>query len=254
MKRILLAITIGITAVSFAGAEGWKVSGIIAANYSETAVSDNWSGGEADARTWMIKGEGSAEKDMEKTNWLNTAKMEFGKASLGDDPEQENADLIDMDSVYSYKMNSCLNLYSAVTADSQFTELFDPAVIGESAGIGWILVAKEKQNLKTRAGAALRQTVASGADTENDTGAEWITNYDLKMNEHTKFVSELKMFTAFEASADTRWDNSLYIKLGEYLTAQAGYLLVNSGMPGTDLKDTIETRLTFGLGISYNLF
>ncbi|MFC2061601.1 DUF481 domain-containing protein [Elusimicrobiota bacterium] len=254
MKKILLTVIAGIIAISSAGAEDWKITGFIGASYSETAVSDNWAGGEVDVRNWMIRGEGSAEKDLEKTNWLNTSKLEFGKASLGDAPEQENADLIDIDSVYSYKMNDYVNPYLAVTADSQFTELFDPAVYGESAGIGWLIISRQDQNLKTRTGLAFRQTAASDIDTVSNTGAEWITNYDLLLNEYAKFVSELKMFSAFDASVDTRWDSSLYVKLGKYLTAQVGYLLVNPGVPGMDFEDTVQTRLTFGLGFSYNIF
>ena len=252
--KIVTPLSLLFVAAGIINAENWKFSGIIGANYSETAVSDNWSGGEVDARSWSAKGEGAAEKDFDQTNWLNTLKLEFGKASLGTLPEQENADLIDFDSVYSYKMNDYINPYLAFTVDSQFTEFFDPSLLSESAGIGWLLITQERQNLKTRLGGALRQTVISGMDTESDAGAESITNYDLKLNEYAKLVSELKMFTAFDASVDTRWDTSLYCKLGKYLTAQIGYLLVNTGIPGVETSDTVQTRFTFGLGFSYNLF
>lgn len=255
MRKIVISIIISVIMINPAAkARGWNVSGVIAANYSETAVSDNWSAGEVDARSWLVKGDGSANKDEETTGWLNTLKVEFGKSSLGGLTEQENADLIDFDSVYTYKLSMYANPYVALTADSQFTELFDPAVLGESAGIGWVMVTGEKQNLKTRVGAALRQTVSSGMSAENTTGGEWITNYDLKVNKNAKLVSEFKVFSAFDAAADMRWDSSFFVKLGKYLTAQAGYLAVNSGIPGRDFSDTVQTRLTFGLGVSYNLF
>lgn len=257
MKRILLIVAIGILGGSFADAEEWKIRGIIGVNYSETAVSDNWSGGETDVRNWMVTGNGSLEKDGEKTNWLNTLKLEYGKTALAGSDEEENVDLIYFSSLYKYKVSISLNPYLGFNTDTQFTDFFDPAVYTESAGIGWNIITKETHNLMTRSGIAFKQTVVSGRGSENETGAEWITDYDFKINEYVKFVSELKMFTAFDAGTDMRWDNSMYVKLGKYFTAQFGYLAVHeydADMPRPDFSDDIQTRLTFGLGFAYNLF
>ncbi|NLB34784.1 MAG: DUF481 domain-containing protein [Elusimicrobia bacterium] len=185
---------------------------------------------------------------------MNALKLEYGKSSLENSTEQKNADLIYFDSICSFKMSNCIYPYLAFTVDSQFTEFFDPSLLSESAGIGWQLIENANQNLKVRLGAALRQTLASGMDAETDKGAESIINYDLKFSDRVKLVSELKMITAFEASTATRWDNSLFCRLGNYLTSQIEYRMVNNSIPGKSLDDTLETRLVFTLGFSYNLF
>ncbi|MBN2406228.1 MAG: DUF481 domain-containing protein [Elusimicrobia bacterium] len=257
MKMNILCAVLLVCVAGTAAAGDWKISGIIGANYSETAVSDNWTAGETDARSWMLMGDGAAERDGELTDWLNTLKAEYGKASLSGSGEQENADLIYMNSIYKYKLTPSINPYAALNADSQFTEFFDPSVLTESAGLGWNILVKDDQNLNTRMGIAFKQTMLSGAETGSETGAESITAYDLKLREYAKFVSEFKVFTAFDAGADVRWDSSLYVKLGKYLTAQVGYLVIHeydADMPRPELPEDIQTRLTFGLGLSYNLF
>ncbi|MEA3506352.1 MAG: DUF481 domain-containing protein [Elusimicrobiota bacterium] len=254
MRKIILLIFVSAAAAAVVNAAGWQVSGIAGASYSETAVNNRWSGGETDARSWSVNGEGEAEKDFGKTNWLNSLKLEYGKTSIASAPEQESADTIYFNSIYKYKLSFYINPYVSFNADSQFTEFFDPAALTESAGVGWNILSGDKQNFKTRFGGALRQFMAAEEDTENETGAEWITDYSLKVSEYAKFVSEVKLFTSFDSSTALRWDSSLYIKLREYLSFQAGYLLVNSSVPGLYFSDTVETRLTLGLAFSYNLF
>lgn len=249
----------------------WVVKGMLGVNYNETIVSDNWSGGEKDAKNWALKLEASVEKAWRKTNWLNSLKAEFGKAKIEANSAQENADLIDFDSVYSWKLNNYVNPYLSFTIDTQFTEYFDPVTYGESTGLGWIIIKEKKQNLKIRLGAAFRQKFDpkdNGVSTtddpstleieefRNEIGAEWITNYDLLMNKSTKYISEIKVFSAFNGGSSLRWDNSLYLKSGKYLTVQISYLMlynydeyVNPVWP-----DDIESRLTLTIGFSYNLF
>ncbi|MGM0442467.1 MAG: DUF481 domain-containing protein [Elusimicrobiota bacterium] len=255
MRRITLyTILICFTASGLLKGAEWDLSGVAGANYSQTAVNDNWSGGETNSRDWSFKSDGAAERETEKTSWLNSLKFEFGKTSVDNGPEQESSDLIYYNSIYKYKHNLYVNPYISFNTDTQFTDFFDPVTLTESAGIGWNIISGESQNLRTRVGAALKQSIVSKKETYRETGGEWISNYDLNLNEHVKLVSELKMFTAFDAKTDTRWDTSLYFKLGKYLTAQTGYLLINNKQPGKDFSDTVETKLTFGLGFSYNLF
>lgn len=256
-KAVYICVILGIlNSIKVYGSD-WKLSGLLGVSYNETSISDNWSGGETDARNWIIKGEGSAEKDAEKINWLNILKLEYGKASIAESAEAENADLVDFDTIFSYKLNKYSHPYLAFMVDTQFTEFFNPAVLGESAGIGLIIYKNDMQNLKTRVGFALRQTIYKNLDDEIDTGAEWITNYALILNQNIKLVSEVKIFTAFDAGADLRWDNGLYIKLSKYLTSQIAYLVIHNydpEAPRPELPDDIQTRLTFTLGISHNLF
>jgi hypothetical protein len=260
---------------------GWKFTGLFGANLNVTVVSSTWKGDEQDAQSWLLKLEASAERDATKTNWLTTLKEEFGKTKLGDDPEGESSDLIDFDSVFSWKIKKLIQPYVAFALDSYNSEFLDPVTLTESAGIGLLIIDEEKQHLKTRVGAAFRQLIDpidelidpatgdpyefSGADDPNtaeieenrgEIGAEWITNYDLLLTENSKFTTEAKVFTAFEGGASLRWDNSIYFKIGKYLTLQCGYLVIYDYDKHAQpvWPDEIQTRLTTTLGVSYNLF
>ncbi len=259
-----------------AGEEGpWKIKGFIGVSYNLTAVSNSWTGDERDARSCLLKSEASAERDAGKTNWLTTLKEEFGKAKTGDDTEIENADLIFLDSVFKVKFSMYINPYVGLNVESQHSEFFDPFRLTESIGLGIDIIQKERQNLKTRFGAAFRQEfdpidVIDGIDfsstddpatveienSRKEIGAELITNYDFAISESSKFSSEARVFSAFAGGASLRWDNSLFLKIGKVITVQAGYLLIYDYNEDTKPRwpKDIETRLTLALGLSYNIF
>lgn len=272
MRRILLALCVCLLATTAAaGDSGWKLKGLVGANLNITGVSTNWKGDEKDSRSWLMKLEASAEMDATRVNWLTFLKEEFGSTKLGEEPEEDSADLIFFDSVFKLKMSPYVNPYIAFNMETQNSEFLDPVTYTESAGVGFDIVRHEKQNLKTRVGFAYRQRYDYEDDcfstTDNpatavieedrlETGAEWITNYDVLLTESSKYSTESRVFSAFEGGASLRWDNSLYFKIGEYITAQVGYLLIydyDKNIKPLWPKE-IQTRLTLALGFSYNLF
>ena len=253
MKNIgiaVLALLLPGAVNCFAGE--WKYSGIVAASYNETHVSSNWSGSEQNSKSWMMKGDFRARKESDVLSRRNTLKAEYGQSSVSDSPSQVTADLIDMESVVMRKFNLYVNPYAAVSLVSQFNEFFDPVVAGQSLGLGWQLVEKENQDLSLRLGGALRQTFKSSEKPVYGSGAESAVNYSIGFGSGRKFVSELKVFTPFDGSADLRWDSSLYVKLREYLSASLGYLAVLGPEPQSFPKD-VQTRVTTGLAFSFNL-
>jgi hypothetical protein len=259
----------------------WKLSGMIGLNLNLTNHSRNWSGDETDASSWMLKFEFTAERDGTRTNWLTTLKDDFGKAKQGDNPEKKSADLVFFDSILGLKTSMSLKPFVSLNIQTQNDELFDPAKFTESVGVAWDIVTQERQNFKTRLGAAFRQiydpvdlvkdettgelidvTSTDDPDTpeieewQHDVGAEWVTNYDVLFGENSKFTTEVRVFSAFNGGADLRWDNSLYIKLASVFTMQLGYLVVYEY--DEHIKpiwpNDIETRLTLAFGVSYNIF
>ncbi len=254
MKQVIYISAVAFVLLLLRSSEAlsWEYSGFAGFDYNETIVSDNWEGSEQDSKNWMISLDLSAEREREYDNWLNTLKSEYGEASVSGGSSQVSADLIDIESVYTRKLNVYLNPYGAASVISQFNEFFNPSVLGQSAGLGWSLIKQPDQTLNTRIGAALRQRLEKGEEPLHQTGAESVTSYSLKMREGTRFVSELRLFTEFEEEFEMRWDNSLYVKLRQYLTARAGYLVLY-GPSGKYFIDNARTRFTLGLGFSFNL-
>jgi hypothetical protein len=142
MKRILLvSIFCFSTSILSAQDGAWKLKGMFGATYNETAISTNWSGPDKNARNWGIKLDASAEKDMEKTNWLTSLKEEYGKASISGSAEQISADLIDLSSIYSWKWSVVVNPYVAGIVTTQNTDILYPAAYSESAGVGFNIIS-----------------------------------------------------------------------------------------------------------------
>ncbi len=254
-KYIFLLITI--TALTPKAEAGWEISGSLSANYSGTAVSDNWEGSESNAKNWMVQSDIYADLEEKKSDLSNSLKVEYGESTSEDESFKVTADRIYLESVYSYKVSRYGNPYASFSAETYFRNFFDPGELTEAAGISWDVLKKEEQTLKTRMGGALKQTLSKDEKPKHDTGMQWVTNYSLKIAKNIRYISELNMFTAFDGGADMRWDNSLHVELNRYLTARIGYLALHDydpDGPSPKFPDDIQHRLTFGIGASFNLF
>jgi hypothetical protein len=282
MRKIILGCAlIFLAADIYAQDSNWKLKGMFGGTYNETDVSGNWTGPEKNQMNWGIKLDASAEKDLAKTNWLTNLKEEYGKSSISGTSEQVSADLIDLISVYSWKLTLTVNPYVSADITTQNTDMFYPATYSEAAGLGFSVIKREKQTLKTRIGISLRQkydkvrTLINSStglpyDTSSvddpatpvietskmETGGEWISNYDLTVNANVKFSSEARVFSAFNGGASLRWDNNLYIQLSKYMTLAIGHLTIFNydRLPRPTWPQDIETRFNLALGVSYNLF
>ncbi len=253
MRKIILtaALLLAFTSLKGYGAR-WEHSGVISASYNQTAVSGNWEGSETDSRSWMLKADWKTLRISSTGKWENTVNTEYGEVSLSGSETEVSADLIDLESLYTRKLNLYVNPYAAFTVVSQFNQFFNPALLGQSAGLGWDIISSDNQTLNLRAGGALRQKLQKSREPVHERGAESVVSYSLKIGEGARFISELKFFTIFKGSADMRWDSGLYFKLNQYLTARAGYLALFDQEEKNFPRD-IQTRLSLGLGFSFNL-
>jgi hypothetical protein len=159
MRTFITGIVLFVSIVT-AGAEGgaWNFKGMIGATYNSTNVSDNWSGTEKNSESWGAKLDLAAEQDTALANWTTTLKEEYGRTKVAGVEDQVSADLIDFMSVYTHKLNVYVNPYVSLAVNTQNWRLLDPVTYTESVGNGVWLLDRPRQQLKTRAGLAFRQT------------------------------------------------------------------------------------------------
>lgn len=257
---------------------GWKHTMTAGVNVSQISFT-NWSGGGDNALSWTLVLDGKSAQDEEKTTWVTTYKFAFGQARISDKGLRKTEDRIDVESILTFKMNQYVNPYAAVTIKTQFargykydspaagintpvSQFFDPAYLTQSVGAGW----QPLSELKTRIGAALRETFADrfaalytdDPETQGEVekskvegGAESVTDLEWKIAENVLFTSKLEVFAPFRKfdRLDIRTDAKLTFTVSKYIAAMVNVQVVNiEPFPRTQVKETIA------LGLTYNVF
>lgn len=254
---------------------GWKLAGVAGLNFSSTAVSGNWSGGESN--NWAISGfvDGTAEHGFPMFVWAGRFNAEYGQTRQGGNPAVKGADLIHSDSELRWLVLQRFNPYADLTFDSQFDAFLKPTILSQSAGMNFVLSGRERATLSTKAGLALREVLDPGhllrspsslqlvQDTAADNGSRVyfgltsITDGAFALGGSVKLGSQLRLFAPADFDgADLRWDTALYVRLAGYLTLKAGYLALftyDRDYPARWPRD-VRTRFTTGLGASWSLF
>jgi hypothetical protein len=259
MRRVILCAVFLFVYCNFLSAaeeNNWVFRGIFGVNYSQTSVSNNWSGSETDSKNWGLKLDASAEKNFTSSTWLNALKEEFGKSETHGTSEQVSADLIDFSSIFTLHWSIYADPYIGFNMITVHNTFHDPVTYRESAGIGWAFINRKKHRLKLRVGAAYTQDFKSGEETVRETGVEAVSGYSLTLSRTAKFVSEARFFTGLKKGPNLRWDNNLYLKASEYVTVALNFLEIynEKRVPRPQWAGDIETRFMVMLGLSYNLF
>ncbi|MFC2088824.1 DUF3078 domain-containing protein, partial [Calditrichota bacterium] len=251
---------------------GWKKEVVGNLNFTQNKF-DNWAQGGEDSWSWQLDLNAKFENDQELYNWANTGKFSFGQAKIGDADSRKAADELKLESVYTYKFNNIINPYVALTAKTQIakgyqytdtgkfaiSDLLDPGYFTQSIGIGY----KPNETIKTRFGAAIKETVADKygyADdpettklekTRTEYGAESVTDLDLKLSENILFKSKLEMFSTLDAinEVDVNWDNMFTAKVSEYINVSFNLNLFYD----RDISNSRQLKQTLAVGLSYNL-
>ena len=148
----------------------WKHTMIINANIMQISFTD-WSQGGENALAYALFLEGKSAYAKDAIEWVNEYKIGYGQAKLGTQSIRKTDDIIDLGCVIIYKIGTIINPYASVSLKTQFTEgvtydaaghavpvsnIFDPAYIIQSVGVGYQPVP----DVKTRLGAAVRETIA----------------------------------------------------------------------------------------------
>lgn len=270
----LVLAAFSVQAQNPADSSGWKNSLVGNINFTQNRF-DNWTQGGTDSWSWQSDLIPKFVYEDSTFQWANSGKFSFGQAKVGDGQSMKSADEIRLESVLTYKINAWINPYAAVTALTQFaggyqyttderTEVsafLDPGYFTQSAGLGF----QPNPHLRTRMGAALKETVtrnhpapyADDAKTvelekiKAEPGAEWVTDLDLKLHENILFTSKLETFSNFKGfdSVDVNWDNMFSSKISNLLSVSLNVRMFYD----KDISSKRQLKQVLALGLSYAL-
>jgi hypothetical protein len=254
---------------------GWKHSVVAGLTLTQVAYTD-WVGGGDNALAYALSSDGKSIDEQERWDWATTYKFGFGQTRLGNQGLRKTEDIIDVSTVYTYKLGTLINPYAAATFKSQFAKGFlydetgtatevskflDPAFLTQSAGVGY----QPTKEVKTRIGLALREIItdqfnqyaddpatAEVERTRVDGGMEWVTNLDWTLDDNMLLLSQLELFSPFKDFSEPviRSTTGLNMKVNSYITASMNLQLIREPRvsPRSQIKESIA------LGLRYTLF
>ncbi|MBC8192139.1 MAG: DUF3078 domain-containing protein [Candidatus Marinimicrobia bacterium] len=269
---ILTILMLGLALAQDEAPSPWKNSVKGGLNLTQTGF-DNWSAGGQNAFAWQMNLNYSFVQNLEKTTWSHKGKFLYGATKTGNKELRKSVDEIKMESVLTYKLGSKINPFVAVTGETQFdagydystdssfqiSAFLDPGYFRESIGVGYAI----NENLGTRLGLSFKQTVTSDypapyADdpktTEIETlrseiGAESVTDFTYNVSENTEYVSKLELFSAFSSfsNMDVNWDNTLTVKVSEYINMNVNFKMVYD----KDVSEKRQIKQSMAFGVNY---
>jgi len=155
----------------------WQYGAVAGLNLSESAYSSNWKGGDHGALVWVLNADLTAARQFsEKFHLKNQLQLAYGQTARQDtsasgltwDRPEKSTDLISFESVGRFSLDTFVEPYMAIQAESQFLDQssdigdirFNPVKLKETAGIARVLVKREDAEATTRLGFGFRQTFA----------------------------------------------------------------------------------------------
>jgi len=255
---------------------GWKHGLVAGLTLTQVAFTDWVQGGE-NALAYTISADGKSVEDQLTSNWSTTYKLAFGQTRLGSQGLRKTDDIIDLSSVFTYKLGTYINPYISAMLRTQFAKgytyprpdtsvqvsaFFDPAYLTQSAGVGYQPI----KEVKTRLGVGLREVVTNNFSkyyTDDPTtdkiekatldgGMESITEVEWSFEENILLTSKLELFAPFKTfdKIITRDVTTVTAKVSKYVTAILNVQFINEPKvsPRTQIKETIA------LGLSYTIF
>ncbi|HMB71642.1 MAG TPA: DUF3078 domain-containing protein, partial [bacterium] len=210
----------------------WNFGLVGSLNLSQSAFSDNWSGGDKGAINWVLTIDAEAKRQVNDAfNWSNDLQLAYGQTSKQENDgsgktwsrPDKTTDLIQFESVGRWTLHRWVDPYAAVRLDSQFQDesdplgqlLFNPVKLSETAGVARPFIQEEERELISRLGFGFRQSFArtfiddTGDETESfsthDGGVEFQTEAKLPMaNDRVLYTGKLLVFwpVFYDASGD----------------------------------------------------
>ena len=254
---------------------GWKNALVAGLTLTQVSFTD-WAQGGDNALAYGLTGDGKIADDELSTNWTTLYKLAFGQARLSNQGLRKTDDIIDLSSVFTYKLGTYINPYAGATLKTQFakgysydakgqevevSKFFDPAYLTQSVGFGYQPITE----VKTRLGVGLREiltedfhqysddpTTLEIERTKVDGGLESVTNLDWHLEENLLLTSQLELFSPFKRMDEVvvRGTATFTAKVSKYITSIASIQVINEKQisPLTQVKETIA------LGLSYTIF
>jgi len=285
MKKVLLMAFIAASTVAAqdmqsvphpAADTSWKHLMIISANITQISFTD-WAQGGDNALAYALFLEGKSTYAVDMIDWMNSYKFGYGQAKLGSQSIRKTDDKIDLESVLTYKIGRFINPFVSVSLKTQFAKgviydaegnatpvsnFFDPAYITQTIGVGYQPIPE----IKTRIGAALRETIANNyaakysddlettselEKTRIEGGAESVTELGWTIMENVVFNAKLEIFAPVNNFDRTtvRSDNTLSAKVNKYLSMNLNIYLLSD----PQIQARTQIKQTLALGLSYTL-
>jgi hypothetical protein len=285
MRVLGKAVVILAWAVALGSAEPWKLDSEASLVLTQTAYSDNWTGGEAGSVAWTFNWNAVAQRQLHPRLANRTElKLAFGQSHTQDKETKKWAapekatDLIDLESVFSFPLGWAVDPYAGLRLISQFLDrsdptkerFFNPLTFTESVGATRKLIVTETTEWRVRTGLALRQTVnrdvleaSSGTrktETSQEGGFELVM--DLKTpikKDQLEWTNKLTVFQALATSQDKanddwkspdiNWENILTANIAKYVVVT----LYTQFLYDKEIDAAGRFKQTLSLGLTYKI-
>jgi hypothetical protein len=253
---------------------GWKNEIIGNLNLTQASFS-NWEQGGENTMAWQTNLTTNFTLDREKHNWKNTGKFTLGFAKIAGSEARKSSDEINLESVYTRKLNKLLNPFVSATAKTQFlsgfqypndttkvkiSKFMDPGYFTQSVGVGY----SPNEVVLTRLGFTMKETITSDfpvpfADdpdtpteiekTKIEPGLSSITDVKNKFAENILLTSRLDLFADFKAfnRIDVLWENDLTFKLTKLVNVNFEFDLLYD----RDISKRRQIRQVLSVGLTY---
>ncbi|MEE9554921.1 MAG: DUF3078 domain-containing protein [candidate division Zixibacteria bacterium] len=223
MKKTILFVALIqlVNSSTLAAGEPWSKSIDMGLNLTQNSYSDSWTGGEAGNISWVSKADAIFEKQFSpKFNFKNISKLQFGQTHTQDKETKvwarptKSTDKIDIENLGRITLDTYVDPYIAFRIESQFLDAsydplkryINPILLTESAGVARMLYEKEKDQILSRLGFSVRQsmnkiivdTTAETFETEtsSDGGIESVSDIHFVFSERLNYIGKLSLFKA----------------------------------------------------------
>lgn len=250
----------------------WKHAANGFFNLSQTYF-DNWVKGGTNALTWELRLEGSSIYEDSKLLWENKGKALYGRTEVADLNSRKSSDLLDLQSVLTYKLGTWVNPFAAAQLLTQFDAgynyegtprlrvagPFDPTYLIQTLGVGYTAIP----DLNVRLGGTLKETFsaarygyADDTETENEIetfkfepGLSFTSTYKFGLMENILFSTLLDVFVNFKGTKeiDGKWENQITAKVNKYVSANFGLDMLYD----YDLSESYQLKESLSIGISF---
>ncbi len=292
MKIRIVTITFSLAALilpyNLIMADGAERSLDLGLNATQSSYSNSWTGGEAGNVTWVANANGIFTEPLSSTITLkNTIKLAFGQTISQDKDDKtwskpvKSTDKIDLESVGLFDIKAYVEPYAAFRFESQFLDAsvdsikryINPIVMTESGGFARKLYKKDKNDIITRLGGAIKEnikkviidTAAAKTETESsvDGGLESVTDVKLALSDKLGYLGKLTLYKAlffskkedfkgteeedYWKAIDINWENSITASISKYVQVQFYFQLLYDKQISKRgrLKETLSLGLTY---------
>jgi hypothetical protein len=244
---------------------GWNLGLVSSFTLTQTSY-NKWASGGSNVLLWATGMEGSAIYDTLHWNWANETNLLFGNSKQNGKAARKTDDVIDIESVITYKRGAYLNPYFSLNfrtqmmpgykydknSKTEISNFMDPGYLTNGLGVGYA----PKKTFRTRVGLASRavftnkhRRFANGKKTQFSSGLQWVTHTERTFMKKFRIKSRLNLFSPFEdlRYSNITWDTSVQASVTKYIVVNLHTLLLldKKASPYTQLKEVL------GIGLSY---